>query len=66
LITIFHIYRINFVDPANRGKGGGTILEHRSRPSSLSHKSMPIRAEKPLEINPIEATIGFDPGQEII
>jgi hypothetical protein len=29
---------------------------------SLSHKSMPIRAEKPLEINPIEATIGFYPG----
>jgi hypothetical protein len=33
-----------------------------SRPLSLSHKSMPIRAEKPLEINLIEATIGFYPG----
>jgi hypothetical protein len=66
LIPIFHIYRINFVDPAKRGKGVGTIFQHHSRPSSLSHKSMPIRAEKPLEINLIEATISFDPGQEII
>ncbi|BBO68659.1 hypothetical protein DSCA_25890 [Desulfosarcina alkanivorans] len=29
---------------------------------SLSHESMPRRAEKPLEINLIEAAIGFQPG----
>jgi hypothetical protein len=31
-------------------------------PCNLSHKSMPVRAEKPLKINLIEATIGFYPG----
>ena len=56
-----NLYRWQF-QPPKRGKGVSTTFQHRSHPFSLSHKSMPIRAEKPLKINLIEATIGFHPG----